>query len=169
MHFCKLVNYSGEQSVGLDLTSEACAVVGMTVIQQKGSVTVWFVIPDWNQNAEFKLDDGSHTHTHTFNGPFSRTTQVSRYQKGKPIWILLKQETVSGNTISWATCKSAPPSRQITMPAPHHSVFTGQMPFLPPNQQCQSTGGTHGSHSASDKVAVKKICTCWLLTPQRNM
>ena len=23
------------------------------------------------------------THTHTFNGPFSRTTQVSRYQKGK--------------------------------------------------------------------------------------
>jgi len=24
-----------------------------------------------------------HTHTHTFNGPFSRTTQVSRYQKGK--------------------------------------------------------------------------------------
>ena len=23
------------------------------------------------------------THTHPFNGPFSRTTQVSRYQKGK--------------------------------------------------------------------------------------
>ena len=26
----------------------------------------------------------THTHTHPFNGPFSRTTQVSRYQKGKP-------------------------------------------------------------------------------------
>jgi len=25
------------------------------------------------------------------------------------------------------------------MPAPHHSFFTGQMPFLPPNQQRQST------------------------------
>jgi len=25
------------------------------------------------------------------------------------------------------------------MPASHHSVFTEQMPFLPPNQQCQST------------------------------
>jgi len=24
-----------------------------------------------------------HTHTHTFNSPFSRTTQVSQYQKGK--------------------------------------------------------------------------------------
>jgi len=25
----------------------------------------------------------THTHTHPFNGPFSRTTQVSRYQNGK--------------------------------------------------------------------------------------
>ena len=25
----------------------------------------------------------THTHTHPFNGPLSRTTQVSRYQKGK--------------------------------------------------------------------------------------
>jgi len=28
--------------------------------------------------------------------------------------------TVSGNGIRWAICKSAPCSRQITMPAPHH-------------------------------------------------
>ena len=26
-------------------------------------------------------------------------------------------------------------------PAPHHSVFTGRMPFLPPDQQRQSTEG----------------------------
>jgi len=32
------------------------------------------------------------THTHTFNSLFSRTTWISRYQKGKPFWILLKQE-----------------------------------------------------------------------------
>ena len=44
-------------------------------------------------------------------------------RKVKPIWILLKQETMSGSGISWAICKSAPRSRQITMPAPHHSVF----------------------------------------------
>ena len=44
-------------------------------------------------------------------------------RKVKPIWILPKQETVSGSDISWAICKSAPRSRQITMPAPHHSVF----------------------------------------------
>ena len=55
--------------------------------------------------------------------------------------MLLKQKTVSGSGISWAICKYAPRSRQITTPALHHSVFTGQMPFLPPNQQCQSTEG----------------------------
>jgi len=40
-----------------------------------------------------------------------------------PIWTLLKQETVSGSGIIWAMCKSVPRSRQITTPAPHHSVF----------------------------------------------
>ena len=65
----------------------------------------------------------THTHTHQFNGPFSGTTRVSRYRKVKTVWISLKQETVSGGGISWAICKSAPRSRQITMPAPHHSVF----------------------------------------------
>jgi len=44
-------------------------------------------------------------------------------RKVKPIWILLKQETVSGSGTSWVMCKSAPRSRQITTPAPHHSVF----------------------------------------------
>ena len=44
-------------------------------------------------------------------------------RKVKRFWILLKQETVSGSGISWAICKSAPCSRQITTPAPHRSVF----------------------------------------------
>ena len=67
------------------------------------------------------------THTRArarvFHGPLSGTTQVSRYQKVKPIWILLKQETVSGSGISWAICKFTPRFRQIIMPAPHHSIF----------------------------------------------
>jgi len=36
---------------------------------------------------------------------------------------------VSGHGISWGVCKSAPRLRQITMPAPHHSVFKGRVPF----------------------------------------
>jgi len=65
----------------------------------------------------------THTHTHTFNGPLSGTTWMIRYQKGKTNRILLKQETASGSGISWAICKCAPRSRQITTLAPHHSDF----------------------------------------------
>jgi len=55
-------------------------------------------------------------------------------RKVKPIWILLKQETVSGNGISWAICKCAPHSRQITMPSRHYSVFfTDTLPATKPN------------------------------------
>jgi len=71
---------------------------------------------------------------HTFNGPLSGTTQVSRYQKGK---TNLDFTEARGSGISWAICKSAPRSRQITTPVPHHSVSTGWTPFLPPNQQHQ--------------------------------
>jgi len=83
----------------------------------------------------------AHTHTHPFNGSFLGLPGSAATRKVKPIWILMKQETVSGSGISWAICKSALRSRQITMPAPHHSAFTGRMPFLPPNQQHQSTEG----------------------------
>ena len=48
----------------------------------------------------------------------------------------------NGNSISWTICKqSAPRSRQITTLTPHHSIFTGRVLFLAPNQQCQSTEG----------------------------
>ena len=46
-------------------------------------------------------------------------------------------EIVSG--ISWAICKSAPRSWQITMPAPHHSVF--YRPDALPTAQRQGTEG----------------------------
>ena len=65
----------------------------------------------------------THTHTHPFNGPFPGLPGLAGTRKVKPIWILLKQETVSGSGISWAICKSATRSRQITTPASHHSVF----------------------------------------------
>jgi len=40
---------------------------------------------------------------------------------------------VSGSGIRWAISKYAPRLRQITMPAPRHSIFTGRMLFLLPN------------------------------------
>ena len=44
----------------------------------------------------------THTHTHPFNGPFPGLPGWAGTRKVKPIWILLKQETVSGSGISWA-------------------------------------------------------------------
>ena len=65
-----------------------------------------------------------HTHTHTrLAALFPGLPRWAGTRKVKPIWILLKPETVSGHDISWAIRKSASRSRQITTPAPHHSVF----------------------------------------------
>ena len=77
----------------------------------------------WLTRSHYILRLLLHTHTHPFNSRLSRTTRVSQYQKVKPVWILLKQETVSGSGVRCAICKSAPRSRQITMLVPHHSVF----------------------------------------------
>jgi len=66
----------------------------------------------------------AHTHTHTrLAALFPGLPRWAGTRKVKPIWILLKQETVSSSGISWAIYKSAPCSRQITTPAPHHLVF----------------------------------------------
>ena len=92
------------------------------------------------------------THTHT------RLTALSpgppRWagtRKAKPIWIILKQETVSGNSISWNICKSAPRSRQITTPTPHHSVFY-RPDALPATQP---TASKHWRHLQAHKMSAK--------------
>ena len=36
-----------------------------------------------NRHVHICQHNATHTHTHTFKGPFSGTTRVSRYQKGK--------------------------------------------------------------------------------------
>jgi len=66
-------------------------------------------------------------------------------RKVKPIWILLKQETVSGSGICWAICKSAPRSRQITTPVPHHLVFY-RPDALPATQPTASKHWRHVQH-----------------------
>ena len=61
--------------------------------------------------------------THPFNGPFSRTTQVSRYQKGKTNLDFTQARDSEWQWHQLEHMKSAPRSRQITMPTHHHSVF----------------------------------------------
>jgi len=78
---------------------------------------------------------------HKFHNFFSRTTWVSWYQKSKTSLDLndaRDDEVLGCNGISWTTRKqSAPCSREITTPTPHHSIFTGRMLF-----QCNSSSSS---------------------------
>jgi len=79
---------------------------------------------------------------HTFNSPLSGTTQVSRYQKGKT-----NLDFTEANDSEWQwhplgrmqVCTSLQTDNHASTPP--LSFFTGRMPFLPPNQQRQSTEG----------------------------
>ena len=63
-----------------------------------------------------------HTHTHPFNGPFSGTTQVTRYQKGKT-----NLDFTEARESEWQWHQlghmQVSTSLQTTTPAPHRSVF----------------------------------------------
>ena len=77
----------------------------------------------WFTNSQEIRCHAIYTHTHPFNGPLSGTTQVSRYQKGKTNLDFTEARDCERQWHQLGQCKSAPRSRQITMPAPHHSVF----------------------------------------------
>ena len=73
-------------------------------------------IPFYNVN-EFKmlkvhwkadefLKVSSTNEEHLLNGPLCRTIWENWHQKGKPFWILMKQELMGGNDIRWTICKS---------------------------------------------------------------
>ena len=81
-----------------------------------------------------------HTYIHPFNGPLSGTTRVSRYQKGT---TNLDFTEARGSEWQWhqlgrmQVCTSLQTDNHASTPP--LSFFTGRMPFLPPNQQRQST------------------------------
>ena len=71
------------------------------------------------------INKNTHTHhTHTrLTALFPGLPGWAGTRKVKPIWILLKQETVSGGGINWAYASLHLAPDRITTPAPHHSVF----------------------------------------------
>ena len=91
----------------------------------------------------FKTTIYSDTHTLThLTGPFSGTTQVSRYQKGK---TNLDFTEATDSEWQWhqlghmQVCTSLQTDNHASTPP--LSFFTAQMLFLSPNQQRQSTEG----------------------------
>jgi len=93
------------------------------------------------------------THTHTcITALLPVLSGWSGTRKVKPIWILLKQETVSGSGISWVVCKSAPRCRQITTPATDHSVF-----YRPDALPAQPTASKHWRDKSVQKHGMIKL------------
>jgi len=83
-------------------------------------------------------------HTHTRLRPFfSGTTRVSRYQKGKT-----NLDFTGARDSEWQWHQLGHMQVSTSLQTDNHAstppFFTGRMPFLPPNQQCQSTEGTCG-------------------------
>ena len=76
-------------------------------------------------------------HAHLFNGPFSRATRVSRYQKGETNLV----DFTEARDSEWQwhqpghmqVCTSLQTDNHASTPP--LSFYTGRMPFLPPNQQ----------------------------------
>ena len=85
-----------------------------------------------------------HTHTRPFNSPFSRTTQVSRYQKSKT-----NLDFTEARDSEWQwhhlgymqVCISLQTNNHAST-HPTTQFFTGRILFLLPNQQHQSTEGS---------------------------
>jgi len=82
----------------------------------------------------------TYLHTHPFNGPLFETTRVSRYQKGK---THLDFTEPGDSEWQWHQLGHMQvcilPQTDNHASTPPLSFFTGQMPFLTPNQQRQST------------------------------
>jgi len=80
------------------------------------------------------------THTHTrLMALFQGLSGWAGTRKVKPIWVLLKQELQWHQLGHMQVCTSLQTDNHTsTQPL---KFFTGWMPFLPPNQQCQSTEG----------------------------
>ena len=100
------------------------------VIQHKCSnhSMPWELLVIWDNRQEKKYDllvYVTHTHTHTFNGPFSRSTQVSRYQKGKTNLDFTKARDSEWQWHQLGHMQVCTSLQTITTPAPHHcSVCT---------------------------------------------
>jgi len=88
----------------------------------------------------------THTHTHTFNGPLSGTTWVSRYQKGKTSLDFTEARDTQWHWHQLGHMQVCTlPQTDNHASTPQLCFFTGRMPFLPANQQRQSTEDTTAS------------------------
>ena len=103
-----------------------------------------------NKNTE----SNPHLNTHPFNGPLSGTTQVSQYQKGKTNldFTEARDRGWQWHQLGHNASLHLAPDRQPHQHPTTLMFFTGWMPFLPPNQQRQSTEGNYSDCSTREII-----------------
>ena len=102
----------------------------------------------------------THTHTHPFNGPFSGTTRVSWYQKGKTnldFTEAIDSEWQWHQLDHMQVCTSLQADNHASTPP--LSLLQAGWPFLPPNQQRQSTEGKMFIISSISYIVLKSKVT----------
>jgi len=83
-----------------------------------------------------------------FYCPFSGTTRVSRCQK-RTSRLMLQGKINRGRHTDHLAGRHSIRINQCPPPSSHPIFFTGRMPFMPPNQQHQSTEGNASKQSKS--------------------
>jgi len=156
--FMRTAKISFEKIVDLDLLT---AIYNFTFTCRRCCFCSFHIACSlWQLRIRFwTINTFTHTHTHT---PVWRHF-VRDYpgwagtRKVKPISILLKQEALSGSGVSWAICKSAPRSRQITTPAPHYSDFY-RLDALPVAQPTASKHWRDISTFSQQEIVAALLC-----------
>ena len=114
----------------------------------------WLVLPFLYRLTQVVLEKrplnwhSSSTHTHLFNGHFSGTARVSRYQKGNT-----NLDFCEARDSEWQwhqlghmqVCTSLQTYNHASTPP--LSFLTGRMPFLLPNQRCSSSSMVYNIYS----------------------
>jgi len=102
-----------------------------------------------------------HACTHPSYGPLDFVWDYPGEPVPEPIWILRKRQWVAvASAGPYTNLHLAPENHAST---PHHSVFTGWMPFLQPNQQRQSTN-SHKWYT----ISVSNTVSCHAKTLQQS-
>ena len=134
---------TADTAAGVHGLGDVIAAGGGDVIANAELDHVAAVCGDVTRVADHACRHSRNARTHPFNGPLSGTTQVSRYQSGKT-----NLDFTEARESEWQwhqlghmqVCTSLQTDNHASTPP--LSFFTGRMPFLPPNQQRQSTEGT---------------------------
>jgi len=107
-----------------------------------------------------QLQQYTHTHTHLFNGPFSRTTPDSQYQKGK---TNVDFTEARDSEWQWHELGHMQVCTLLQTDNNASQFISGRMPLLSPSRQHQSTEGKNYSSNnykiwLSVPFVVEKSC-----------